>query len=139
MAPTKVTSTLARSVKARPFKNDEGVAVRDSAFYALFLEAGAKGGRGSRRGGNLLPAGTLTKRGMLRGHNRLKAGAITKGRLLAPRPFPTRALEMQEQNLEKRIGEAALKGITMQRLGGAKAGGKSVGNAVQRAMAAGKK
>ena len=45
-APVSVTGTLANSIKVRPFKSGEGVAIRDAAFYALFLQAGAKGPNG---------------------------------------------------------------------------------------------
>ncbi len=48
-APANVTGTLLASIKVRPFKSGEGVAVRAGAFYAVFLEGGAKGGRGASR------------------------------------------------------------------------------------------
>lgn len=42
-SPVSITGTLARSIKVKPFKSGEGVSVRETAFYALFLAKGAKG------------------------------------------------------------------------------------------------
>ncbi|WP_424139896.1 HK97 gp10 family phage protein [Roseomonas chloroacetimidivorans] len=91
-APVNVTGTLARSIKVRPFKSGEGVAVRDTAFYALFLQAGASGGGRMVRGGKRV---------------RGKAGAAT-GRDLQPRQFLTKALDQVESGLRGRI-EASLR------------------------------
>ena len=44
--PHGVSGKLARSIRARVWKNGEGVTVRASEFYALFLSLGAKGGGG---------------------------------------------------------------------------------------------
>lgn len=46
--PVRVSGTLRSSLKAYVYKNGEGFAVRERAFYGLFLEAGAKGA-GRRR------------------------------------------------------------------------------------------
>jgi hypothetical protein len=128
-APVSVTGTLLRSIKVRPFKSGEGVTVRDTAYYALALEVGARGGGGNRFGGNLIPAGTILKNGRVLGHNRLKSGAIAKNRILARRPFLTAALAMRESDLTQRVGAAATAGVRMQRLTAA----------AQKAMVAGKK
>ena len=42
-APVSLTGTLLRSVKVRPFKSGEGVAIREGVFYAVMLQAGAQG------------------------------------------------------------------------------------------------
>jgi hypothetical protein len=44
--PRSVSGKLARSIRARPWKDGEGVTIRASEFYALFLSLGAKGGGG---------------------------------------------------------------------------------------------
>ena len=44
--PHSVSGKLARSIRARAWKDGEGVTVRASEFYALFLSLGAKGGGG---------------------------------------------------------------------------------------------
>ena len=44
--PHSVSGELARSIRARVWKDGEGVTVRASEFYALFLSLGAKGGGG---------------------------------------------------------------------------------------------
>ena len=54
--PVSVTGTLRGSLKVYPYESGNGFAVRERAFYALFLEAGARGGgnpfggRGAIRG-----------------------------------------------------------------------------------------
>src|SRR5262245_60757959 len=59
--PVRVSGTLKESLKTYVYKSGEGFAVRARMFYALFLEAGARGGgprasshrqRGRRRTGN---------------------------------------------------------------------------------------
>lgn len=86
-APVSVTGTLAKSIRARPFRSGDGVAIRDSAFYALFLEHGAKGG--GRRSANGI---------RVRG----KQGVGTT-RVLEPRTFLTTALEARRGSLGPRI------------------------------------
>jgi hypothetical protein len=102
-APVRVTGSLARSIRVTLFKSGEGVAIRDAIFYALFLQAGAKGGapKGGRSGKGL--RNVYEKRG---GVNRL---AEVKGiRILAPRPFLSIALESREASISARI-QASLK------------------------------
>ena len=82
---------MARSIRVRPFKSGEGVSIRDSAFYALFLEAGAKGG------GRISRAGVRVK----------GKGGISKHRVLEPRPFLSAALAARRASLGPRI-EASL-------------------------------
>jgi hypothetical protein len=100
-APVSVTGTLLRSIKVRPFKSGEGVTVREAAFYALFLERGARGGVGSGKAG---VKGKRNKRGPV------------GSRVLLPRPSLTTALATRQASLEGRVGAAALAGIRMQRL-----------------------
>jgi hypothetical protein len=45
--PARVTGTLRSSLKVYTYRNGGGFAVRERAFYSLFLEAGARG-RGRR-------------------------------------------------------------------------------------------
>jgi len=85
--PSSITGTLARSIRVRPFRSGDGVAIRDSAFYALFLEHGAKGGGRIRRGG-----------ASVRGQ-----GGIGKSRVLEARPFLSAALDARKGSLGPRI------------------------------------
>lgn len=94
-APVSVTGTLARSIVARPFKSGEGVAIRDTMFYALFLEKGARGG--GRKSG-------------LKG----KAKSAT-GRILEPRPFLTAALAQRSGSIESRLRDTILRDIAFVR------------------------
>lgn len=96
--PVSVTGTLAGSIIARPFKTGDGVAIRDTMFYALFLEKGARGGGPGRR------------------NKRTKGSIIANGRrVLEPRPFLTEALDQRSSSLESRIKDAVLKDIEFKR------------------------
>jgi hypothetical protein len=99
-APVSVTGTLLKSIKVRPFKSGEGVAVREGAFYALFLSAGAVGGVGSGKAG---VKGRRNKRG------------VVGSRVLKPRPSLATALAARQGALTGRIEAAAVAGIRMQR------------------------
>lgn len=102
--PVSRTGKLARSIKVRPYPSGDGVAVRASAFYALFLEAGAKGGRGSGKKG-------------VKGR-RNKRGVLASGRVLEPRPFLSAALDAQgERALAGRVQDALLNGIALRKAG----------------------
>lgn len=103
-APHSVTGTLARSIKVRPYKSGEGVAIRDSMFYGLFLEAGAKGG-----GGNAHNARNVSMIDSKTGRARLKKRAIGTTRVLAPRPFLSAALAARTAQVQARI-QAAVDG-----------------------------
>lgn len=115
--PVKVSGQIAGSIVVRVFKSGEGVAIRSNKFYAKFLETGARNGGGSRKSGNLLMAGEMSKDGrrILRGRNRLKKSATLTGRILAPRPFLTTALEQVQGTLATRIGAAINDGIKFKR------------------------
>lgn len=102
--PARVTGTLARSFKLSLFRSGEGVAIRDTAFYALFLQAGAKGGGRSFRTGH------SGARHYLRG-----GAAVGKNRVLEPRPFLSRALEQRGASLTERIGRALAAGVRLEK------------------------
>lgn len=95
--PSSITGTLARSIVVRPFKSGEGVAIRDSAFYALFLQNGATGG------GRLGP----------RGNKRRGKSGIGMVRVLEPRPFLTAALQSQSATLGPRLVRAVTDGVRL--------------------------
>lgn len=99
-APANVTGTLARSIKVRPFKSGEGVAIRDTMFYALFLERGARGGGRKRSAGQRV---------------RGKSGTATD-RVLLPRPFLSTALERRQSSIGERLKAAVLDGIEFRRM-----------------------
>jgi len=117
--PVSRTGRLDSHIVVRPFKNGEGVAIRETTFYALFLAKGAHGGGGNtqdRR--NILLAGETDARGrVLRGRNRLKASAISRTRVLLPRPSLELALEQREASIEARVKEAIMQGLKFKRLG----------------------
>jgi hypothetical protein len=105
--PVSVTGKLAGSIKMRPFKSGEGVAVRETAFYALFLAAGAKGGVGSGRVG---------VRGQRNKRNRRGEIFAVGRRVLLPRPSLTAALEQREISLAARVQAAVLDDIEFRRI-----------------------
>ena len=53
--PNQKSGKLARSIRARAWRDGEGVSIRASEYYALFLSVGAKGG-----GGNTANAANFT-------------------------------------------------------------------------------
>jgi hypothetical protein len=116
--PVSRTGTLVKSIKVRPWKSGEGVTIRDTAFYALFLEKGAKGGGGDTHNhANILMAGERNWRGkVLRDKNRMKRSAISLTRVLAPHPFLQPALDQVTANgLADRIREAIVSGLVFQK------------------------
>ena len=60
--PHGVSGKLARSIRARAWKDGEGVTVRASEFYALFLSLGAKGGGGNTNNKANLVMDRITRR-----------------------------------------------------------------------------
>jgi hypothetical protein len=106
--PVSRTGTLANSIKASPWRSGEGVTIRDVAFYALFLETGAKGGVSPGR----RPRGFT---GKWRGKRNSRKGVVGS-RVLLPRPFLTRALdEVANTSLSQRIVGAVTEGIEFRR------------------------
>jgi hypothetical protein len=98
--PVMVSGTLRQSLKAYPYPSGEGFAVRERAFYALFLEAGATGGGNPGRG---------SRRAQARRH---RARSLYTDRVLAPRPHLDRIMEQEEPNLERRVRQALESGMT---------------------------
>jgi HK97 gp10 family phage protein len=120
--PVSRTGQLAKSIKVRTSFNGSRVTITDvasnkDAFYALFLEYGAKGGGGnSRNRANILLAGERNSRGrVLRGQNRMIAAAVNKARVLAPHPFLQPALDRVAKNgLADRVRQAVLDGVRLE-------------------------
>jgi hypothetical protein len=91
--PVRVSGTLRASVKVYVYKNAEGFAVRERAFYSLFLEAGARGG------GN---GGKRAQRAMRRRARARQYGT----RILQPRPHLDRVMAQEAPNLDRRVRDA---------------------------------
>ena len=106
--PASRTGTLANSIKVRAFKSGEGVAIRDTAFYAVFLEGGAHGG--GRKGGGWRVAGQKITASRMRG-----AEGANTARVLEPRPFLSTALQSREASIGDRIRAAVTQGIEFRR------------------------
>lgn len=88
--PISKTGRLANSIKVSvDTRNDKVTArIKDTMFYALFLEKGAKGG--GRKGA------------------RNKRGKQATQRVLQPRPFMYRVIDSKRESLTQRIQEAVL-------------------------------
>jgi hypothetical protein len=96
-APVRRTGALRTSLKTYVLKRTTGFAVRAREFYALFLEAGAKGGGNpGRRASRLNPRTGRAKRAR---------GIFTK-RVLEPRPFLDVVMAQEEPNIERRVRQA---------------------------------
>ena len=95
-SPVSRTGVLAASIKIKPSRSGEAVTVRDTAFYALMLEAGAKGGQGSGK------AGVKGKRN--------KRGNVSSPRILEPRPFLSVAAAQRETSIADRVRAAVVDG-----------------------------
>ena len=104
--PVRASGTLRASLRAYPFKSGEGFAVRARAFYALFLEAGAKGG-GNPYGGR--PAASAEWRTRSKRHRARGRYTI---RTLEPRPFLDRVMAQEEANITRRVRLALDQGLT---------------------------
>ncbi|MCO6414812.1 HK97 gp10 family phage protein [Siccirubricoccus sp. KC 17139] len=96
--PAKQTGTLSKAFKVRVSKSGFSVAIRNTAFYAKFLETGAVGGGGRR--------GTRNKRN--RRGQVLQQSTI---RTLAPRPFLSVALHRTENIIRSNLEAAMQNGI----------------------------
>jgi hypothetical protein len=102
--PVRVLGALRSSLKTYVYRTGEGFAVRARAFYALFLEVGARGG------GN---PGSRAVRGVnRRTGRRLRAKGVYNARVLEPRPFLDRVLAREAPELNRRVGDAVLRGMT---------------------------
>jgi len=108
--PRSVSGKLARSIRSQVWKDGEGVTIRATEFYALFLSRGAKAGGGDTHNpANFVPSN-------LAGPRRMKRGAISKKRILLPRPFLGPALDQAIANgLADRVRVAVMSGLKFQR------------------------
>ena len=97
--PVTVSGTLRQSLKAYPYPSGEGFAVRERAFYALFLEAGARGGGNSGAGARRVQA------------RRHRARSVYTARVLAPRRHLDRVMAQEEANLQRRVRQALDEGL----------------------------
>jgi hypothetical protein len=104
--PVRVSGTLRQSMKTFLYPSGEGFAVRQRAFYALWLETGAQGG-GNPYGGN--PSGAAKWRAQNR---RKHARSVFTQRVLEPRPSLDVVLAREEKDLTRRVETALRAGIT---------------------------
>jgi hypothetical protein len=93
--PARLSGDLRGSLKTFVFKSSEGFAVRARQFYALFLEAGAKGG------GN--PGRSLARPVNRRTGRHMRAKGVYTKRVLEPRPFLDRVMAQQAPELDRRV------------------------------------
>lgn len=100
--PVSRTGALASRITVKPAKSGEAVTIRDGMFYALFLEAGAKGGAGSGKKG-------------VKGR-RNKRGGVSSVRVLQPRPFLSLAAAQRESSISDRIRASVVDGVKFQRV-----------------------
>lgn len=98
--PVLVSGTLKGSMKSYVFKDGDGFAVRQRAFYALFLETGARGGRAGSRAG------------IARARRQRRKQAPTSVRVLEPRPSLDVVMNREEKNVETRLRKAIDQGMT---------------------------
>lgn len=103
-APVRVSGSLRGSLKVYPYQTGEGFAVRLRQFYAVWLEAGAKGGGNPGKGGNL-PRNKRTGR-------RMRAKGVYTQRVLLPRPSLDIVLAREKENLDRRVMAALHSGLT---------------------------
>lgn len=95
--PASRTGQLAGSLKTYVLKRTTGFAVRARQFYALFLEAGARGGGNpGARGGGI----------NMRTHRRQRARGVYTRRVLEPRPFLDRVMAQEAPTIERRVRQA---------------------------------
>jgi len=95
--PVRASGALRSSLRVYPFRSGEGFAVRAREFYALFLEAGARGG-GNPFGGR--PAAAAGWRARQRRHH--ARGRYTQ-RVLEARPFLDRVMDAEAPEIERRM------------------------------------
>ena len=104
--PVRASGALRASLKAFPFKSGEGFAVRARQFYALFLEAGARGG-GNPFGGRQAASAEWRART----HRRRARGRYAT-RVLEPRPFLDRVMQQEAPSITSRLRLAFEKSLT---------------------------
>jgi hypothetical protein len=109
--PASWTGQLASSISTRVFGGGDGVLIRDTAFYARFLETGAKGGIGSGRKG---------AKGGRNARQRRSATVLPVGkRVLLPRPFLSAAYDERKDSIGERVQRAIIDGTKFRRIGAA--------------------
>ncbi|HSR78756.1 MAG TPA: hypothetical protein VLN57_19430 [Xanthobacteraceae bacterium] len=101
--PVRVSNSLQRSLAVRVLPSGEGFMVRARQFYALFLEAGARGG-GNPYGGRGLRVRPRARERRHRG-----TGGV---RTLSPRPILSRTMRQEEPNLQRRVRTALDQALT---------------------------
>jgi hypothetical protein len=117
--PVNRTGNLARGIKLTMWRNAEGFTVKDIAQaargshapYALFLEKGAVGGRGS---------GIKDKKGVRNAYKKINRKSVlmsvSSARVLAPHPFMYPAAEAEiAGGLGDRVRAALVSGLGYQR------------------------
>lgn len=102
--PVRVSGDLRSSLKTYVFKSGAGFAVRARQFYALFLEAGARGG------GN--PGARAVKPVNRRTGRHMRAKGVYTSRVLEPRPFLDKVMQQQAPELERRVRKALDESLT---------------------------
>ena len=100
--PARRSGALQASLKTYVLKQTTGFAVRAREYYALFLEAGAKGGGNPGARG----AGVNQRTG-----RRKRARGIYTRRVLEPRPFLDKVMAQEAPNIERRVREALTKAL----------------------------
>jgi hypothetical protein len=97
-APNSITGLLRKSIVVKALARKRlGARIIDTAFYAKFLETGAKGG-GGRKG-----SGAKRKKGV--------PAALSTGRVLLPRPFLSTAMNMKRSSIDMRVKAAVNEGV----------------------------
>jgi hypothetical protein len=106
-SPVSDTGELAKSVRVKAYSDGMGVKIIDNAPFALFLEAGAKGGGGPKGNRNKT---TAHKRGVKR-----KILALSSSRVLEPRPFLSVVLDERADSIEARLKSAIMSGVKFEK------------------------
>ena len=102
-APAAPTKTLRGSLKTYVYPTGEGFAVRARQFYALFLEAGARGGGNPGSRGARINARTGLRK---------RARGVYTNRVLEPRPFLDRVMTQEAPELNRRVRKALEQALT---------------------------
>jgi hypothetical protein len=119
--PANRTGNLASHMVVKVFSNDGeiGVQIKDTAEskrgshapYALFLEAGARGGIGSGK------KEVKGQRNVYQRRNKKYVLVQAVGtRILEPRPFLSVAEKSRESSIAQRVQDAVLNGVKFQRI-----------------------
>lgn len=111
--PVSWSGDLANSIKVRPLKAGDGVLVKDTMFYSLFLEVGAKGGISSGK------KGVKGKRNPRKRRGSLVTPQPVGSRVLEPRPFLSVAAQQREESIGQRVKAAIINDIKFRRISAA--------------------